>query len=504
MKKSKVGDKFNRWTLVEQLFDENNKSVGWICECECGNKKRINDIASVRCGRSRSCGCLKTEVSINSNPMHNPETREKVRNKMLNNDKQKEILARAVEASRSPETKEKRKQTNKIKYGGNSPASSIDVKNKMRQTNLDIRGVCIPAQDTSVLNKMKETNIERYGVDNIMKDKDVAARVGASLSKTLRERSKYRCKDGKTLVEICKENNIIPTSARNLIYQGNDIDFVEKWVESYKKHISSLETRLVDAINREGIVAERWDKKTEDYRLDIKISDKLYVEADGLFWHSEIKKSDKKYHLKKRERLDSAGIRVLQFREDEIINKEDIVVSMISAAAGKSTKIGARKTELKSVGYECAAEFFNANHLMGSGPKARCIGLFCDGDLVCCLSFKRFKDGLDIVRFASKKGVVVQGGLSRLLSFLEKKKKPAFIQSFVDLRYGNGKSLEALGYSRESTILGWQWTDLKKTYNRQYCKATEDMTEKEHADKLKLYKIYDAGQAKYIKYLDKV
>ena len=76
-----------------------------------------------------------------------------------------------------------------------------------------------------------------------------------------------------------------------------------------------------------------------------------------------------------------------------------------------------------------------------------------------------------------------------------------YILSFVDLRYGNGKSLESIGFTRESVSLGWKWTDGCSTYNRLWCRANMDerkLSEREHADELGWYKIYDAGQAKYI------
>ena len=74
--------------------------------------------------------------------------------------------------------------------------------------------------------------------------------------------------------------------------------------------------------------------------------------------------------------------------------------------------------------------------------------------------------------------------------------------SFVDLRYGNGSSLLKAGFELKGITLGWKWTDFKSTYNRLRCRANMDdrkLTEKEHANELGLYKIYDAGQAKFIK-----
>jgi hypothetical protein len=59
-----------------------------------------------------------------------------------------------------------------------------------------------------------------------------------------------------------------------------------------------------------------------------------------------------------------------------------------------------------------------------------------------------------------------------------------------------------MGYSLINITEGWGWTDYKTTFNRLYCRANMDdrkLTEKQHAEELGLCRIYDAGQAKYVK-----
>jgi hypothetical protein len=51
-----------------------------------------------------------------------------------------------------------------------------------------------------------------------------------------------------------------------------------------------------------------------------------------------------------------------------------------------------------------------------------------------------------------------------------------------------------------SSTLGWCWGNNKnQRFNRLACKASLGKTEKENALDRKLFKIYDAGQAKYEK-----
>ena len=94
------------------------------------------------------------------------------------------------------------------------------------------------------------------------------------------------------------------------------------------------------------------------------------------------------------------------------------------------------------------------------------------------------------------------GGFSKFISYLEKTENPEFIQNYIDLRYGFGNHMEKLKFSLEKTTLGWKWTDFDKTYNRLKCRANMDdrkLSESEMASDLGWYKIYDAGQAKWVK-----
>lgn len=52
--------KFGRLTALEATEKRINKSVIWRCQCECGKECFIS-AASLRSGRTKSCGCLKQE-----------------------------------------------------------------------------------------------------------------------------------------------------------------------------------------------------------------------------------------------------------------------------------------------------------------------------------------------------------------------------------------------------------------------------------------------------------
>lgn len=54
------GQKFGRLIALEQTDKRINKSVVWKCKCDCGTECEVV-AASLRSGRTKSCGCLKKE-----------------------------------------------------------------------------------------------------------------------------------------------------------------------------------------------------------------------------------------------------------------------------------------------------------------------------------------------------------------------------------------------------------------------------------------------------------
>lgn len=59
-----IGQKFNRLTVIEEYKECTPREV--LCECECGNKVRLIK-TEVMSGGTKSCGCLKSEVTSKIN-----------------------------------------------------------------------------------------------------------------------------------------------------------------------------------------------------------------------------------------------------------------------------------------------------------------------------------------------------------------------------------------------------------------------------------------------------
>lgn len=62
------GQRFGRWTAVSMVGRQGSNAL-WLCRCECGSERLVSTL-NLRSGRSRSCGCLRDEISAISHLKH--------------------------------------------------------------------------------------------------------------------------------------------------------------------------------------------------------------------------------------------------------------------------------------------------------------------------------------------------------------------------------------------------------------------------------------------------
>lgn len=239
---------------------------------------------------------------------------------------------------------------------------------------------------------------------------------------------------------------------------------------------------------------------------------KLAIEYCGLYWHGEGYK-DKGYHKQKYELAKSKGITLVQVFEDEWISKPEIVKSMLQHKLGASQKEYARLLEVVALSWAEARDFFEANHIGGAGsPTSTCFALVRDGDILQAISWGRGRfdggDSYEMYRFASKSGMSVVGGLSRLLKKSLQELGPGTYSTYADLRWGQGLGYSQVGFQyRGDTSEGYFWVKQNKRFSR------VSMQKHKLAGKLKNYdpnlsesdncrangywKIYDCGHAKW-------
>jgi len=61
-----TGQKFNRLTVLRRLPSDKNMKVKWEVKCDCGEIREVTG-GSLKSGNTKSCGCLKKEVTVEYN-----------------------------------------------------------------------------------------------------------------------------------------------------------------------------------------------------------------------------------------------------------------------------------------------------------------------------------------------------------------------------------------------------------------------------------------------------
>jgi hypothetical protein len=515
-KKDLSGKIYSRWTIVSPNMVE-GKTDGWLCRCNCGTEKIVNNISTVISGKSTSCGCFRREHLKNNNPMFCAETAAKVSELIKADPNRAQIIHKAAIAAQTNEVKDKRRATNMERYGGAAPASSRLVKSKIAATNYARYGGISPVSSDLVKSKIVNTTFSRYGVDNIMKLQSMAKTVGDKISATRRAKGTEKTSNGLCVVDECRSLGVLPTTYRNWRRLAGQEYAESKLYADKVQWRSALEKRTLDLfepLSSLDVKIESWNKKvleseTLPYKPDIRLSlgaSVVYVDVDGLYWHSDRGEDDQErrsYHADKAAAFAQEGVRLIQFRENEIRDKSEIVLSIVKHSLNiSSRRVGARELNLCPVNDNSARDFLSNNHIMGHVQGATHHGLYLDTELLAIMSTKFIKKNkaLDIARFAVKKDTSVAGAFLKLLNNAKRLRTDAdMVINFVDLRIHTGASSVVNGFTLESVHLGFEWTDGKNVFNRRHCvaDAEHNISELQKSQDMGLYKLWNAGQARY-------
>lgn len=454
---------------------------------------------------------------------------------------------------KSNKVQEKLKNSVREKYGVDNPFQMDDFNEKRKKTCLEKYGVEHHLQNPEIMNKQISTNIKKYGVECISQRDDYKKiikqtnenKYGGTGNKSNILLSKYldtvRCNNinnyeyliGYTLDGdwICKCPHPECNKCQEKFYITNDLiqysrikSNVETCTKLYpvKSPSSNMEliiTNLLDEYNIEYIRNDRTILSGKE--IDIYIpSHKLAIECNGVYWHSD-KYKDKNYHINKYNQCKSNGIMLVQIWEDWLRNKPEIVKSILLNKLGLlDSTIYARKCIIKEVGSQESNIFLDNNHIQGRSSASIKLGLYYNDELVSLMTFssprinmgaKQHKQQWELVRFCSKLNTRVVGGASKLFNYFIKTYNPISMVSFSMNDISDGNLYNKLGFIKECENISYWY--IEPHTNKRYHRASfskqmiikkgwkdskEGWTEYEIMDKKGYYRIYDAGQTKWI------
>ena len=298
--------------------------------------------------------------------------------------------------------------------------------------------------------KNKQTCLIKYGVDN--GSKTIEARTKISKALTGKKHNKISEDTLSKYHNIHLENKIpITTLSKQLGYSASNLHQLLNR-RGYKTKVfagSYPEQLLIDYFNTCKINIIVHDRELLNGKeLDIYLPDyKIAIEINGLFWHNDNIK-DSNHLLEKTIECNNIGIRLLHFYDIEILNKFDIVCSIINNILYKNYKIYGRETSIINITSIEAKQFFDINHIQGGVYSKYNAGLiYCDKLVaVMSISKSRYDNTFELTRFANIKFNTVIGGFSKLLKYLLKTNNIEKLTSYVDLRFFTGDAYKSNGF----------------------------------------------------------
>lgn len=428
---------------------------------------------------------------------------------------------------------EKARQTFLNNYGVSNPSYIKEVKDKRVATTIEHFGVPYAPMNDSIKEKIRNTNLERYGVVSHMQTEAFKERMHDIYRPNFIEKIKN------------ESDKFIPLFNPEIDYKGMKEEYEFQCNICGNTFKSSLEGShpLVCPYCRKAGRSEK-EKDLENYirsiykgeieisnrtliypyELDIYIPNlKLAFEFNGNYWHSEEILNDKKfisgikYHQHKSLKCKELGVRLIHIFEYEWDNEssKNKIKNLIDfLIKGPNKRIYARNCIIKEVESKEAKSFIEINHLQGNSASNIKLGLYYNSELVSIMTFikPRFNKNYEweLSRFCSKREYQVIGGASKLLKYFESNYNPKSIISYCDIAKGSGKVYEKLGFIRNglsSPNYKWIKNDIvlnryQTQKNKLISEGLKDDSENDIMRSQGFFKIYDAGNEVWIKYLN--
>jgi hypothetical protein len=313
--------------------------------------------------------------------------------------------------------------------------------------------------------KAKESIIEKYSTDNIfLLDHIKEIRIKNIRKKEFNKRLKnnefaYPLFSEDTYSGISSKSKTL-WKCKNCLNDFTDILHSSRTLPlcpyCTKKGISNFEKEVRNFVIEllEGTTNISFNDRSilNGKEIDILVDNKIGIELNGAYWHSELAgKRDKNYHYNKTRLAAYKNIDLFHIWDFEWNNKKEICKSYLSSMFGKNEKIFARKCKIIKITKSEAANFFTNTHFQGFNKSLNTenFGLVFNDELAACISFtkSRFDSNsqVEIYRFSNKLYSNVIGGFGKLLKYYIDKQNPESIVSYCDLSKFKGTIYKKFG-----------------------------------------------------------
>lgn len=400
----------------------------------------------------------------------------------------------AENVSENDDVRRRAEASLKDKHGGIG-YSSKDIRDKIEKTNLERYGTETPFASRTVRETRRLNSESKHGVSYSFQRDDVKASIakarrlkscGEKASEILESKSSLKqfiLSLGKpTYYELMQALGTWSQSVFKTVHEYG----LQEMIDTHARH-SHQELEVLEFIRLFGFDARSDTEILNGKELDVYVpSKKLAIEFDGAWWHSSAFK-DKSYHIEKTDECRRHGIRLIHIFEWEWMLKQELCKSMLRSALGEDLKLGARKCSVREVPYDESKSFLNKNHIQGNCMSKFRIGLECNDELVAVMTFGKARftdyDGVELLRYACKQGLEVQGGMSRLLKHAVSRWQFKKVLTYCNLSKFAGGSYARCGFKKiRRTEPSYWWVktgslELRSRYSTQMKNEDAVMTE---------------------------
>ena len=221
---------------------------------------------------------------------------------------------------------------------------------------------------------------------------------------------------------------------------------------------------------------------------------KLGIEYNGLIWHSEKFKTDKKYHINKTNSAIENGIELIHIFEDEYINKKELVLGFLNNKLGNySSILLSSQYIIKEISSRDSIEFYSKFSLLDYKPSTLNIGAYRNNnELVAVMSLRKTKNGWKIYNLVKNFNYNIINIEQNMFEYFVDHFKPDIVDWIVDRRFFpcGIDNLEDIGFNiKKITTPNVYYTNKQLRLTKNKLKNTQS--------KSKFYKIWDSGNIIY-------
>jgi hypothetical protein len=186
---------------------------------------------------------------------------------------------------------------------------------------------------------------------------------------------------------------------------------------------------------------------------------------------------------------------------DILVRESSKLTSGILSKLKLNKVVYARNCNVEKITKNVAENFLNTYHVLNKTTSGFNFGLFYKDELLAVASFSKGRKmnrlaadlrSFELIRFCSKTGITIAGGLTKLLQYFISSRKVGDIMTYVDKQYSDGSSFFKSGFELHSETKAQTYLIDRKTFKRFAIKNLDDF------DKKKYYLFSDSGNLKLI------